>query len=424
MLSILGLPTFGMALAITVVSTYLPVVASELTSSAAIIGIIIGAEGLMALWLPVIAGSWSDLLTTPIGRRIPFILAGTPVMVAGLALMGAAASLPAIAIAVGIFFAGYFAAYEPYRALYPDIFGDEVAARAQGNQAVWRGAGTGAALLSGGALLSVASFLPFAAAAAVVALANATFTILLLRYGDPPRGRGRLDAEGVRAIASRVRRLLREHPALRLYLAANTLWELALGALKTFIVLYVTQGLGFGLAQASLVIGGVAVIVLFGGLASGKLADRLGKLRVLRAGLWVYGSAMVIPAATDLPPLLIPVVPVIAFGGGMIMGLPYAVLMPLMPAEEHGAITGIYSLSRGLGTALGPILAGVAVQTLGGALFDSTSGYGAMWVVTSAAVFASLPLVRRLRDRAVAPEPIRVASASWSRASESGSCGS
>jgi MFS family permease len=390
MLAILGLPTFGMALAITAVSAYLPVVASQLTSSTTVIGVVIGAEGIMALWLPVIAGTWSDRLTTPIGRRIPFVLAGTPMMLVGLALMGIVGSLPAIAIAVGVFFAGYFIAYEPYRALYPDVFGDEVAGRAQGNQAVWRGVGTGVALLAGGALLSVANFVPFAAAALVLVAANGVFTILLLRYSNPPRGDRELDAAGVREIAWRVRRLVGRHPALRNYLAANTLWELALGALKSFIVLYVTAGLGFSLAQSSLIIGGVAVIVLLGGLASGKLADRLGRLRVLRAGLWVYGVAMLVPVVTDFPPLLIPAVPFIAFGGGMIMGLPYAVLMPLMPQGEHGALTGVYSLSRGLGTAL-------AIQTLGSVAFDSTAGYGAMWVITSGAIFASLPFLSKLR---------------------------
>ena len=396
-LAILGLPTFGMALAITAVSAYLPVVASQFTSSATVIGVIIGGEGVMALWIPVIAGSWSDRLTTPIGRRLPFILAGTPMMLVGLALMGVVDSLVAIAIVVGVFFAGYFVAYEPYRALYPDIFGEEVAGRAQGNQAVWRGLGTGAALLSGGALLTAASFLPFACAAVVLALANGAFAILLLRYGNPPRGEAELDAQGVGEIAARVRRLLSEHPALRAYLVANALWELAMGALKTFVVLYVTVGLGFELAQASLIIGGVAAIVLLGGLISGKLADRFGRLRIMRAGLWVYGLALLVPVLTDSPPLLIPAVPVIALGGGMIMGLPYALLMPLMPEGEHGAITGVYSLSRGIGTTLGPILGGAAIQLLGPVLFDSTSGYAAVWVVTAAAILGSLPFLARMR---------------------------
>ena len=38
------------------------------------------------------------------------------------------------------------------------------------------------------------------------------------------------------------------------------------------------------------------------------------------------------------------------------MSLPYALLMPMMPRGAHGAVTGLYSLSRGVGTSLGPLL--------------------------------------------------------------------
>ena len=48
-LAMLGLPTFAMALAITTVSTYLPVVAQPLTSSTVLIGLLIAGEGAMAL---------------------------------------------------------------------------------------------------------------------------------------------------------------------------------------------------------------------------------------------------------------------------------------------------------------------------------------------------------------------------------------
>ncbi|HYX77832.1 MAG TPA: MFS transporter [Solirubrobacterales bacterium] len=385
-----------MALGITVASSYLPVVATGFTNSTTVIGLIIGGEGMIALWLPLIVGSWSDRLATPIGRRLPFVIAGAPLMVLGLLLMGLVQSLAALAIVVAAFFIGYFIAYEPYRALYPDLLEDRVAGRAQGNQAVWRGVGTGLALLSGGLLLSVSDFLPFAAAAVVLAASIGVFALLILRM-DLGLTQRQPPGEGIREAADRIRNLLRDHPALRAYVGANALWELAMGGLKTFAVLYVSVGLGFSLGQTSLIIGSVAVIVFVGALASGKLADRFGRLRVMRAGLWFYGVALLVPLATTEPALLIPAVPLIAFGGGMIMGLPYALLMPLMPEGEHGAVTGIYSLSRGLGMTLGPLLAGVAVQVAGPALFSSTSGYGAMWIVVAGGILASLPLLRNLR---------------------------
>ncbi|HEX8753609.1 MAG TPA: MFS transporter [Solirubrobacterales bacterium] len=395
-LILLGLPTFGMALAVTAVATYLPVVARGERASTTSIGLIIGTEGLLALWLPILVGSWSDRLRTPLGRRLPFVLAGTPVMVASLCAAGFVGSVLGLGILVAVFFAGYFVAYEPYRALYPDLLPDEVAGRSQSAQAGWRGLGTGVALLSGGALLSVSVFLPFCLYAGLLALSVALFTVLLLRWQCPEPGAPETAAPSARRAFGQVASLLREHPALRVFLLANALWELALGATKTFVVLYVTAGLGYSLGQASLIIGGVALLVLAGALVSGRLADRHGRLRVTEVGLWVYGLSMLVPGVTTLPAAVLVAVPLVALGGGMLMSLPYSLLMPLMPEGAHGAMTGLYSLSRGLGVMFGPLLAGLAIEA-GHSLFASTQGYAATWWVAGLAILLSILPLRRLR---------------------------
>jgi hypothetical protein len=46
--------------------------------------VIIGAEGLLALIVPMIVGPWSDRLRTPLGGRLPFLLAGIPGMAVAL----------------------------------------------------------------------------------------------------------------------------------------------------------------------------------------------------------------------------------------------------------------------------------------------------------------------------------------------------
>jgi MFS family permease len=392
----LGFPTLALALAVTLVTTYLPVVATDFSGSTVVIGFIIGIEGLLALWLPLIAGSWSDRLDTRIGGRLPFILAGTPLLAAGLVAMAIVGSIGAVAIAALVFFVGYFLAYEPYRALYPDLIDDEAAGRAQGTQALWRGVGTGLALLGGGLLLSASRALPFVAGAVIAVAAVVVLAIGLVRRGVPG-GSGEADG-GARDAARRIVELVRESGALRAFLVANALWELSLGALKTFIVLYVTVGLGFSRAVAALMIGGVAALVLVAAAVSGKLADRFGQLAVLKVGLPFYGLGMLIPLITSARGIVACSVPFVAIGGGAIMALPYAILMPLMPDEEHGTLTGLYSFSRGVGTWLGPALAGLAIAALASA-FKSTQGYQAMWLVCGISVLASLPLVRKLDAR-------------------------
>ena len=50
-------------------STYLSTVTRRYTQQTAVIGAIIGGEGVMALWVPLIAGAWSDTLRSRIGGR-------------------------------------------------------------------------------------------------------------------------------------------------------------------------------------------------------------------------------------------------------------------------------------------------------------------------------------------------------------------
>lgn len=396
-LLILGLPTFGLALAVTTVSTYLPVLARTVTSSTTAIGMIIAAEGLLALFVPLGAGAWSDRLRTRWGGRLPFVIGAVPVAVVALAALGFTGSLGAMAVFVAVFFFAYFVAYEPYRALYPDLLGEEVAGRSQSTQAVARGAGTIAAVVGGGLLFAAAKPAPFVVAAALCAASVALFVVLMLHSGDRERAEHRRpEASSFRAVAGEVLRVVREQRSLRVFLIANGLWELSLAALKTFVVLYITRGLGHTTSFAALVIGAAAVFILLGAIVSGRLADRIGTRRVIAGALWAYGFGLLVPlVASSWPPAVAIAAPVVAFGGGVLMTLPFALLMELMPDEQHGTVTGYYGLSRGVGVMLGPIAAGAAISLAAPAL-SATEGYAAMWGVCSLAVLASIPLVSRM----------------------------
>ena len=60
-------------------------------------------------------------------------------------------------------------------------------------------------------------------------------------------------------------------------------------------------------------------------------------------------------------------------------------------AGAHGAVTGLYSLSRGVGTSLGPLLAGVAIEAAG-------EDYRWTWLVCGAAILVSIPVMAPVRD--------------------------
>jgi len=325
------------------------------------------------------------------------LTAGVPIY---LALIGIAGSLALMAVVVTVFFIAYFVAYEPYRALYPDLIDHAIAARAQGTQAIYRGVGTGIALIGGGLLIAWGTAAPFVAGAILFVLAMGVFLRVAVprarRFGQPRR---RSEADTVMEEASSLTSVLRGHPELRAFLVANALWEASLGALKTFVFLYIIDGLGRTEAASAGIVGGVALLVLPAAVISGRLADRYGRLRAMLWVLPVYGFGQLVPAFTDAVAILVPVMIIVGFGGGLIMTLPYAVLQPLMPPGRHGTLTGFYSLSRGIGTALGPLAAGIAIEVLAGP-FSSTQGYAAMWLVCGGAILLSIPVVLRLRQLA------------------------
>jgi MFS family permease len=382
----LALPTFSLALAMSVLTTYAPMLLGESTSSAAAVGLAIGAEGAFALVLPLLVGALSD--RTPagrLGRRLPYALFAAPVLVFPLVVLPFAHGYAATVALVSLFFVGYFVYYPPYQALFAELVPSSHQGRAQGAQGVMRGLGLGAALVGGGLLLSVWTPLPFALAG---------LTVVLVREVRHPAGMTR-PAAAVRPAGQGVLRLVRERRELRTFVVANALWELSFMGLKTFIVLYIVKGLGESVGTASAVIGVVAGAYVVASAVAGRAADRLGVPRVMRAALWIYGVGLLVgAAASSLGPLLVGL-PVVALAGAVVMTLPYGLLVRMTPPGAEGATSGLFGFSRALGAILGPLVVGLSIDLLG-PLFPATHGYGAMWLALAAPILLSLRLMPAL----------------------------
>lgn len=389
LLVLLGLPTFGLALAISVLTTFGPVILIHLTHSPTAVGALIGLEGAFALVVPLASGAISDRLPpSPLGRRLPFVLLGAPLAAAGLVLLPFSSSTGIAGAAVLVFFVGYYVYYPPYRALYADLLPRALYARAQAGQAIARGAGLGAALLAGGLLLAVWQPLPFLIAACMLA---ATTVALLPVF----RLQSRCRNSTLPYLPASLRRVVLENPKLRVFALVNALWEFSFAGLKSFIVLYVVRGLGRSPAVASGVIAVVAVAYIVGAPLAGWLADRYGLLRVLRLTSLVYGAGLLFGAVPHtLTPLLI-ALPVIALAGAIVLTLPQALAFTLAPVGSEGVAAGLQDFSRGVGVVLGPIAVGAAVG-VSRPVFSSTHGYASMWLVVGLPLLLAAILLRPL----------------------------
>ena len=389
LLVLLGLPTFGLALAISVLTTYGPVILIHLVRSPTAVGALIGGEGAFALIVPLASGTISDRLPpSPLGRRLPFVLVGAPLAGVALAVLPFSSSIALAGAAVLAFFVGYYVYYPPYRALYADLLPRRLYARAQAGQAIARGAGLGVALLTGGLFLGLWQPLPFLIAAAVL---GATTIALLPVFRLESRCRN----STLPYRPASLRQILIESPKLRLFAVVNALWEFSFAGLKSFIVLYVVRGLGRSPAVASGVIAVVAVAYIAGAPLAGWLADRYGLLRILRLSSWVYGAGLLIGALPrTLPPLLIGL-PVVALAGAVVLTLPQALAFTLAPTGSEGVAAGLQDFSRGVGLVLGPIAVGAAVG-ISQPVFESTHGYAAMWLIIGLPVLLAAVLLRPL----------------------------
>jgi maltose/moltooligosaccharide transporter len=83
-LFLIALPTFGIALAYTLIGVYPPIFIERI-SNASVTGMMIGSEGFFALIVPTFVGEWSDAIQSPVGKRFPFIFSA--VVMLSLALL-------------------------------------------------------------------------------------------------------------------------------------------------------------------------------------------------------------------------------------------------------------------------------------------------------------------------------------------------
>lgn len=349
-------------------------------------GALVAMEGVFALILPGLVGPWSDRY----GKRMPFVWAASGLATAALVLMALGGPLWLFAIWIACFQIGYFAYLTPYFALYPDLVDDEEAGRAQGLQGAWRSVGLGLAFVVGPALLAVWRPAPFLVAAVVVAAVTPIFARVVSKRVQTHGRHGTGGAGGFGGIVE----LVRERPGVRWFVVANGLWETALAALRAFVVLFVVRGLDRDESFASAILAIVVVASVFAAPLSGFLADKMGRRRVIAVCLWVYGLGALVPAFTQSIAIL-PVVLLVALAAVALMTLPYALLMGLLPESDHGAGAALFSISRGLGLLAGPLLAGLAITVLEPA-FEGTDGYAALFLVVSASVLLTLPMLRRM----------------------------
>ncbi len=355
-----------------------------------------------ALIVQPIAGSISDHTRSRFGRRRPYVVAGSIVMLAGIAAVGVAREAVAFLAGFVIMQLGANVVNATYQSLIPDLVPDRQRGAASGYMGLMTILGNVGSLAIAGLLLSQVDShtLPDAVMNGV--------DLFYLLSGIILAAGLIVTAFCVRETALR-RRSSREHADLRQTMQRwlgpwqhhNFTWVfctraavmLGLTLFMTYIEYYfatISPGQQFVMQTAV-----VALLALFGAVCSafvlGVASDRWGRVTIV-----CFSTAcMAIPAlAFVLSPGSIPLWPLgilFGVGYGAYTSVDWALAIDALPAAETvGRDMGLWSLASNLPALLAPLLGGAVIK-LGDAAGQIDLGYRAVFAL--AAVFLVLGAV-------------------------------
>lgn len=398
--------TLGSTAGQTLMVALLPVLLTEYAPSAVWIGIIVGGEGLFALFVPYWVGHLSDRLpdrwVDRIGRRTFFLYATAPVMAASLAVTPFLGGYWQFAAVAFVFFAAFHGYLTPLWALMVDAVPDRRRGRVHGVRGALHAAGLGYGLVAGGLLFSVWPPLPFLVGAALIlAMTVATHVAAGERTHGTDRDAVRPDGtngDGIDPAPAPSRATWRtfvERRDIRWFLTANALWTGAVDGIRPYVFPFALVVLGISVGETSLVLLLLLAGIGIGTVLLGRLGDRYGRLHLLHAGALVTAVAMAlgvfVRGLTGAVLLLLAA----GLGAAALIALPYPVFASLAGDRAIGRYTGLYVVSMGFARVVAPVLVGAAIDA-GARLFPALEGYPLMWPVAGVLALASVVALRRV----------------------------
>lgn len=374
----------------------LPAIVAELDpvgKVASLAGILTIAAIANAVSQPLV-GLLSDRTRSPLGRRVPWMLAGG---VAGGLLVGAAGGAPTLVLLGVLWSLAHVclnAVEAPLDAYLVDAFEPERRGRVAGvvGLALVVGTATGSALA--GSLIARPATATWILAGDVV-VTVAVFALLVRDepVSSPPRAPRRL-AEVARAVLATAA----AHPDFTKVLVWRIAYSVAYAAVFSYLLYILTDHIGVPtreaggiIALATLLAGATSAVTV---LASGWLSDRVGRRRpflLAGNGALILGDLLLLASPT-VPVALVTAV-LFGVGLGVSISCGRALASQVLPDPARGAATGlgILSTAASVGQAAAPPLTAAAI---------AVAGYPGAFVVSilgAAVCSVAIILVRSVR---------------------------
>ncbi len=377
------------------------------TGHGLILSFILGAGALVALVMPPVVGAYSDHCAHPMGRRRPYMLAGTASNLLGLALLCWAGENHML----GLYLAGYMVvqfgsnlATAAYSGVIPDIVPPDQRGAASGWMAAMTQMGNILGALGGGVLIQRGHALAAYGIIGGMLVLLLTITVVTTRETALSKP---TEKPTLGAIIKSLWIDPRHYPDFAWVWFTRFLFTAGMWMVQPFIQYYLRDVIGSPkpAEDAGRIIGVALVGATVTGLIGGSVSDRLGRKRVVYAA----NGLMAVVALAFMVVRSMEAVYVTAVVYGLAFGAYYSVDWALgcdvLPRkEEAGKDMGVWHISMVLPQSLAPFLSGLLL-TLGG---SSTSpawpephyalqGYVYLFVAASFLLALSAVLLKNVR---------------------------
>ncbi|MEV4568011.1 MFS transporter [Nonomuraea sp. NPDC049419] len=347
-------------------------------ASAAVIGLLMGMDNLLGVFIQPYIGNRSDNTRTSWGRRIPYLAVLMPVG-AGLFLLIPHATSLGWLILVIFLYALVMNSFRPVsESLMPDFIAPERRSRANAAVKTASALTTIVAALVSLLLVDDHPKLAFAVPAALMLMA-AGVLVWRVRDSHSPAYRAALaeDAEASKAANGEAAVKVRMWSIIRdvlvdpdrsrvLLIVAVFVFASAWFSSRSLLTPYGVQVLGLSDGEAGGLTLPSGIAYIAAAFPAAFLAERFGRLRVIAAGIAVFTLALAFASLFRDPTVTVVAMCVAAAGAAAFTINAVVVLWNLAPSSRVlGTYSGLYTVGWASGGIAGPGLVGLAVDLTG-----------------------------------------------------------
>jgi len=324
-----------------------------------VLGWALGAGALVSTVAVLVAGAFSDRSRSPMGRRRPFIVAGTLCAVPPLLWLGHVRSLPALFAAFCLVQWWVNLGTSPYQALVPDL----VPKARQGAASAYLGMGSLLGQMGGLVLCSALIGQPggrvtIMRVLAAVLVAAMAYTVLRIREERPDASPPRLSPAGAMREAFRVSP--RAYPDFFRLIASRFFVNLGFYTASTFLLYYVSDTLQVPdperAVTALFLVSTVAALA--GNFPAGMLSDRMSKKSVLYVSAALTAAGVMVFLLTGSMTVALGAAVLFGAGFGAFAAVDWALATNLLPERDEAKYMGVWHIAFNAPQVIAPLIGG------------------------------------------------------------------